>query len=323
MPKLIYENCLQHELLSKYEEQTLLHQAQEGDENARDKLIMLNLRFVYSIAQKYANSESHVSAEDLIGDGVIGLARAISRYDPNFGTRLSTYAAFWIHTAIARSSLLSGTIHIPHIVRDELRAIKRAKAVLAKEGQSISVEAISELSEIEPEKVEKLLHLTDDVVHVMSLDEKISDEMDAFSIMDTVADERTEEVFHSIEIDMDLEYFLSKLHPEERFIVERSYGIPIEMNNREIAEVIGLHYDNITDERKRIMDMLQALGRALRGSISQQKEAIENPQLVMRGFIPLIDHSSMPQQIHKRKLKTFRKSVKRDTSGQLSLFESE
>lgn len=321
MRELVYAKSLQHELLSEYEEQTLLHQAQSGDAHARDKLIMLNLRLVYSVAQKYAKPELLVSAEDLIADGVIGLTRAISGYDASFGTRLSTYAVLAIHHTIARSDFLDGTIRLPEHVRNNVRAVNRAKAMLMKEGQPISVEAISELSEIEPEKVDKLLHLEDDVIHVMSLDEKVSDEKDALSIMDTVADERAEGVYHDIEIDVDLDYFLSKLYPEERFIVERSYGIPIEMNNREIAKALGIHYNDITGERRRVMGMLKALGRALRGSVSQQKEAIENPQLVMRGHNPLIDPSGMPQQLQKREQKKNKKSVKRDTSAQLSLFD--
>lgn len=323
MQELIYAKSLQHELLSEYEEQTLLYQAQSGDENARDKLIMLNLRLVYSIAQKYAKPELLVSAEDLMGDGVIGLTRAVSGYDASFGTRLSTYAVLAIHHAIARSDFLDGTIRLPEQVRNNVRAINHAKALLVKEGQSISVEAISELSEIEPERVDKLLHLEDDVMHVMSLDEKVSDEKDALSIMDTVADEQAEKVYHNIEIDVDLDYFLSKLYPRERFIVERSYGIPIEMNNREIAKALGMHYNDITGERRRIMAMLKRLGQALRGSVADQKEAIEKPQLVMRGHIPLIDPSDMPQHLHTPQQKKNKKSVKRDTSDQLSLFDLE
>ena len=323
MQELIYAKSMQHELLSEYEEQTLLYQAQAGDENARDRLIMLNLRLVYSIAQKYANSELLVSAEDLMGDGVIGLTRAISGFDLSFGTRLSTYATLAIHHAIARSSFLHGTIRLPDHVRDAVRAINRAKATLQKEGQPFSVEAISELSGIEPERVDKLVHLQDDVMYVMSLDEKVSTEEDALSVIDTVADERLEKAYHEVEIDVDLDYFLSKLEPRERFIVERSYGIPIEMNNREIAKAVGMHYNDITGERRRIIGMLKALGQALRGSVSEQKEAIENPQLVMRGCIPLFAPSDMPQHLHTPQQKKNKKSVKRDTSAQLSLFDLE
>lgn len=320
MQELIYAKSLQHELLSEYEEQALLYQAQAGDENAREKLIMLNLRLVYSIARQYANPNLLVDPEDLIGDGIIGLCKAISNFDLSFGTRLSTYATLAIHHAIARSNFLHGTIRLPEHVRDAVRAINRAKATLKKEGEPYSVEAISELSEIEPERVDKLVHLEDDVMFVMSLDERVSNEEDALSIIDTVADERLENIYREVEIEVDLDFFLSKLYPDERFIVERSYGIPIELDNREIAKGIGCHYNDITCKRKEIMAMLKRLGKALQGSVAEQKEAIENPQVVMRGYKPLVDPSEMPQHIRTPEQKKNKKSVRHDPSLQIPLF---
>ena len=320
MQESVYAKSLQHELLSEYEEQALLYQAQSGDDNAREKLILLNLRLVRSIAEQYANPDLLVSVDDLMGDGVIGLCRAISGFDSSFGTRLSTYAVLAIHHAIARSSFLHGTIRLPEYVRDAVRAINRAKVSLKQEGQPFSVEAIAELSEIEPERVDKLVHLDDDMMHVMSLDEPISTEENALCVIDIVADERAESVYHEVEIEADLDFFLSKLYPEERFIVERSYGIPIEMNNREIAKALGCHYNDITSKLKKVMAMLKRLGQALRGSISEQKEAIENSQVVMRGYQPLVDPADEPQGLRSPERKKNLKSIKRDTSAQISLF---
>ena len=321
MQESLYAKSLDHELLSEREEQSLLSQSQSGDEDAREKLILLNLRLVHSIARKYANPKLLVDPDDLIGDGIIGLGKAISSFDFSFGTRLSTYATLAIHHAIARSSFLHGTIRLPDHVRDAVRAINGAKATLQKEGQPYSVEAISRLSEVEPERVDKLMHLQDDVMYVMSLDEQVSDTENALSVIDTVADERLENLYHEVEIEADLEYFLSKLFTEERFIVERSYGIPIELTNREIAKAIGCHYNDITGKRNEIMEMLKRLGKALRGSISEQKAAIENPQFIMRGYNPLVDPTDMPQHLPTPKQKKNKKSVKRDTSAQLSLFD--
>ena len=320
MQESVYAKSLDHELLSEYEEQALLHQAQAGDESAREKLILLNLRLVHSIAQQYADPELLVTAEDLIPDGVVGLIRAISGFDPKFGTRLSTYATLAIHHSIGRSDFLQGTIRLPEYVRDNVRAIHRAKNELTKEDKPISVEAIAEVSGIELEQVDKLVHLEDDVMHVMSLDECASDEKHALSVANFVADEQAGDAYHQVELEADLDFFLSKLYPEERFIIERSYGIPIEMNNQEIAKAIGCHYNEITDKRKAIMKMLQRLGKALRGSVAEQKEAVENPQLVMRGRTPLIDPANMSQQLRTPERKKNKKSVKRDTSAQIPLF---
>ena len=316
----VYAKSLQHELLSESEEQTLLYQTQAGDENAREKLILLNLRLVRSIVQQYENAELGISADDLMADGVMGLCKAIAKYDFTFRTRLSTYATLWIHQSVARSSFLHGVVRLPEHVQNEVRTINQSKAALARAGESFSVEAISELSEIAPERVEKLSHLESDVLYVMSLDEQVSDEKNAPSLMDTIADERAEDVYHEVEIEVDLDFFLSKLYPDERFIVERSYGIPIELDNREIAKAIGCHYNDITGKRKEIMAMLKRLGKALRGSVAEQKEAIENPQLVMRGQKPLIDPSEMSQHLRSPEQKKNKKSVRHDPSFQMPLF---
>lgn len=314
----VYAKSLQHELLSENEEHALLYQAHDGDDNAREKLILLNLRLVRAIAMQYENTELGVEADDLIADGVFGLCKAISKYDFTFGTRLSTYATLWIHQSVARSSFLQGIVRLPEHVQSEVRAINQSKAELARDNKSISVEAISELSEIDPERVDKLLHLESDVLYVMSLDEKVSDERNALSLMETIVDEGAEDVYQEVELKVDLDFFLSKLYPEERFIVERSYGIPIEMNNREIAKVIGCHYNAITGKRREIMEMLKRLGKALRGSVSEQKQAIEDPQSVMREDKPLIDPADKSQNLRSPKQKKNRKPVKPDASKQLS-----
>ena len=75
MQESIYAKSLQHELLSENEEQALLYQAHSGDDNAREKLILLNIRLVRSIAQQYENLELGVEADDLMADGVFGLCK--------------------------------------------------------------------------------------------------------------------------------------------------------------------------------------------------------------------------------------------------------
>ncbi|GEM_PF-376490 len=323
----VYAKALDHELLYEYEEQQLLSQAQAGDEFAREKLILCNLRLVRFVVQQYEKLEIGVSADDLMADGVVGLCRAISGFDESFGTRLSTYATLAIHHAVARSHFLHSVIRLPEHVRDEVRAINNAKAVLTREGRSITVQAISEITELETEKVERLKHLNGDVVHVMSLDEQISEEENALTVMDTVADENAKNGFRKVELEADLEFFLSKLDIHDRFIVERSYGIPIEMTNQQIGEALGYHYNDITKRLMEAMAKLKRLARALRrGSIVEQKEAIEKPHKVMAGefeVIPLFNPAEIPMQ--KRELKRRKRRHETDepdnSTKQISLFE--
>ena len=220
----VYAKELNHEILADYEEQQLLRETQAGDENAREKLILANLRLVRSVAQQYENFELGVAADDLMADGIVGLCTAISNFDLNFGTRLSTYATLAIHHAVARSNFLNGTIRLPEHVKAEVHAINKAKASLAREGKSLSVDAIAQVSQVTPEQVERLKHFESDVMYVMSLDEEIGEDKDAQTIMDTVADENGESPYRKVELEADLDFFISKLDAHERFVVERSYG---------------------------------------------------------------------------------------------------
>ncbi|MDE0634760.1 MAG: hypothetical protein OXI43_02750 [Candidatus Poribacteria bacterium] len=116
----VYAKALEHEILADYEEQQLLRETQAGDENARERLILANLRLVRFVVQQYENFELGISADDLMADGIVGLCTAISNYDLDFGTRLSTYATLAIHHAVARSSFLNGTIRLPeHVMAGE------------------------------------------------------------------------------------------------------------------------------------------------------------------------------------------------------------
>lgn len=322
----VYAKDLQHELLYAFEEQSLLRQAQAGDELALEKLILCNLKLVRSIVKQYANPNPHVSADDLMADGIIGLHRAISKYDESFGTRLSTYAVLWIHQTVSRSKFLQSTIRLPEDVRQEVWAINRAKLELLKQERPVSVEAISEITKISPERVERLKHLESDVIHVMSFDKHIGkEEGEPLTLMDIVADENAEKAYIQVELEVDLEFFLSKLDAHERFIVERFHGIPIEMTQREIGKVLGYNPNDIYVMLADAMAKLKRLGRALRGSASEQKLALENPQLVMAGeleTIPLFD----PGDIHmkKRELKSWKRQNETDETDnkteQLSLF---
>ena len=321
----VYAKNLQHELLYTFEEQSLLRQAQAGDELALEKLILCNLKLVHSIVQQYANPRLNVSADDLMADGIVGLHRAISGYDESFGTRLSTYATLAIHHAVGRSKFLHSTIRLPDHVRRDVWTINKAKSDLLKQARPVSVEAISEMAEISIQRVERLKHLESNVVHVMSLDEKIGEE-DSTTLMDTVVDENAENGYIQVELEADLDFFLSKLNEHDRFIVERSYGIPIEMTNQEIGEALGYHYNDITGMLANAMEKLKRLARALRGSVSEQKLALEKHTLMMTAEnqqIPLIDPADIPMQ--KRELKRRKRNSESDVSDnnteQLSLFE--
>ncbi len=111
-------------LLTRDQELMYAKQAKSGDNQARCRMILGNLRLVVSIAKKYLYYGLPLS--DLIEEGNIGLMKAADRYNPEIGTKFSTYATWWIRQAVTRSlSNGSRTMRIPVYVTDTLTGISR------------------------------------------------------------------------------------------------------------------------------------------------------------------------------------------------------
>src|SRR5262249_40208042 len=102
-------------LLRREEEQELASRVGGGDGAARDHMVRANLRLVVSIARGYAGGG--LPLEDLVGEGNLGLLRAVEGFDPGRGTRFSTYASYWVREAIQRALVNPArTIRIPAYV---------------------------------------------------------------------------------------------------------------------------------------------------------------------------------------------------------------
>ena len=120
-------------LLTAEEERRLAEAIARGDEGARSRLIQANLRLVVRIARDYAGRG--LSLDDLIGEGNLGLIRAAGEYDPAFGTRFSTYAAYWIKQAIRHAlTNTTATIRLPVHMVNLLSRWRRAGRALRREG---------------------------------------------------------------------------------------------------------------------------------------------------------------------------------------------
>ena len=117
-------------LLTPEEELALAERIAKGDEEARTQMIRANLRLVVKIAQDYASYGLPVT--DLISEGNIGLMKAVERFDPNRGGKLSTYAAWWIKQSIKRAlANQSKTIRLPVHMVDKIAKVRRIGILLA------------------------------------------------------------------------------------------------------------------------------------------------------------------------------------------------
>jgi RNA polymerase primary sigma factor len=119
-------------LLSAKEERELAARIGEGDVQARDHMVRANLRLVVNIARGYVGKG--LGLQDLIEEGNLGLLRAVEGFDPDVGTRFSTYASYWIKQSIKRALINSAkTIRIPAYMVELLSKWRRASARLTEE----------------------------------------------------------------------------------------------------------------------------------------------------------------------------------------------
>jgi RNA polymerase primary sigma factor len=211
-------------LLTPQEEVKLAGQIKRGNKKAREKMIKANLRLVVKIAHDFSNYG--LPLLDLVSEGNIGLMKAVERFDPKKGGKLSTYASWWIKQSIKRAlANQSKTIRLPVHLVDKIGKIRRVSAQMTEElGREPSNEELAEELGL---AVAKVAHLKNVAVRPASLDAKINaDDDTAFG--DLVSDERAEDPFAALR-DKDLREevgdLLDVLDPRERKIIAFRFGL--------------------------------------------------------------------------------------------------
>lgn len=211
-------------LLSAQGELELARRVESGDREARNHLIEANLRLVVSIAKRYVGQG--LSLEDLIGEGNIGLIRAVTKFDPNKGFRFSTYATWWIKQAITRS-ILEGTraVRLPVYIMEEVMRVKRMTRQLYQElGREPTTAQIGERLGISGERVNELLVWAE---KVFSLDAPLSEEEEN-SLADIIEDpaaQGPQETTDRALLREEVRRVLSNLTLRERQVIELRFGL--------------------------------------------------------------------------------------------------
>src|ERR1700684_139041 len=154
--KIYLREIMQTPLLTAQQEIELAARVKNGDQKARAWMIKANLRLVVKIAHDYANLG--LPLLDLISEGNIGLMKAVERFDPKKGGKLSTYAAWWIKQSIKRAlANQSKTIRLPVHLVDKIARMRRVAMQLAEEfGREPTDEELAEELLMTPAKIAQL-----------------------------------------------------------------------------------------------------------------------------------------------------------------------
>src|SRR5271167_2424582 len=173
-------------LLTPKDEIRLAARIKKGDKQARAEMVRANLRLVVKIARDYANLG--LPLLDLISEGNIGLMKAVDRFDPEKGGKLSTYAAWWIKQSIKRAlANQSKTIRLPVHLVDKIARMRRVGMQLAEEFGREPTD--KELAEELNMTAAKIAQLRTAAIRPASLDAAVGQEEDGASLGDMIGDE--------------------------------------------------------------------------------------------------------------------------------------
>ncbi len=254
-------------LLTIDEEVRLAKRILKGDKAARDHMISANLRLVVKIAMDY--KDFGLPLLDLISEGNIGLIKAVERFDPDKGGKLSTYAAWWIKQSIKRAlANQSKTIRLPVHLVDKISKMRRTAMALTEElGREPTDEEIAIELQIPTSKV---AHLKSVSVRPASLDAPIGEDGDSTTFGEIVGDENAASPFEQLRDSTQntaLRSLVDSLDPREAEIIRYRFGLD---NRDELTlEEVGAKF-RVTRERVRQLQNL-ALSK-MRKAITEQEE---------------------------------------------------
>lgn len=258
----------QTKLLTPQEEIVLAKRIRRGDERAREQMIRANLRLVVKIARDY--EEYGLPLLDLINEGNMGLMKAVERFDPTKGAKLSTYAAWWIKQAIRRAlANQSKTIRLPVHVGDKILHMRRAAMRLQEAlGRDPTDE---ELAEDLGTTAHRIAELRSAAIRPASLDAPIGDD-DSDRYGDIVQDEKAETPYEELEDKTNTAMVreLVKALPEREATILR-YRFGLDGDKEKTLEEVGQKF-GVTRERIR---QIQNIALKKLRKVIEKREAVK------------------------------------------------
>jgi RNA polymerase primary sigma factor len=254
-------------------------------------MIKANLRLVVKIAYDY--NQMGLPLMDLISEGNLGLIKAVERFDPAKGGKLSTYAAWWIKQSMKRAlANQSKTIRLPVHLVDKISRMRKMIAKLTDElGREPENEEIAAELQIPTAKVALLKTVS---VRPASLDAPVGEDNDSATLGDLVGDESAMSPYEGLgdkSLKEDLSFMVNSLDPREASIIKMRFGL--EGETERTLEEVGKKF-KVTRERIRQLEYLalskmrkaMAKHEAIRSSEEiEEEDRVRQRMDVIREFI--------------------------------------
>ena len=244
--------------LTPREEVELARRIAEGDADAKDEMVVANVRLFHAIARKYRGRG--VSYEDLVQEGFVGLMHAVERFDHRRGLKFSTYAVWWIRRSVMDAVADATTIRVPHRARRQLAAVHRAGSDLRRSGATATDDAIARRAGLP----ERTVHWLREAPRVFaSLDEPVGE--DGTSLGELIAASDEDGPTHTVE-ELDraraVRTLLGLLPARQREVVVRRYGLIGHRTHThdEIGALLGVGEERSRQLEREALHRLRSLG---------------------------------------------------------------
>ncbi|MCC6934691.1 MAG: sigma-70 family RNA polymerase sigma factor [Candidatus Yanofskybacteria bacterium] len=248
-------------LLTAEEEIDLAKRIERGDDAARSKLAVSNLRLVVSIAKKYVGRSANLSLLDLIQEGNIGLFKAVEKFDFHKGFKFSTYATWWIRQAITRALADQGrTIRIPvHMVETINKYQQVVRRLVQDLGRDPLPEEVAAEMGVEVDKIRHIIKISQDTV---SLEAPVGDEDDDSSLANFVPDEDMISPAVSAQRKILKQYIteiVNDLTPREQKILDMRFGLTDGVTHtlEEVGRVFSVTRERIRQIEAKALDKIR------------------------------------------------------------------